>query len=173
MSLFVYLLMVISSILYLVTLRNKFYIFFASSISGGLVFTSIALITGALWGKNIWGTYWIWDARLTSEFILFIFYLIAISIIFYANRSKKLRVFIAVFIIIGTVFVITTHFSVVLTKTLHQKASVLKSGPISIQSSMLSPLWIMVVSYLLYYLAQTIAWYKIFQYKLYSKVQYG
>jgi heme exporter protein C len=92
----------------------------------GAAFTLIALVTGSMWGKPMWGTWWVWDARLTSVFILFLMYLSLIAL----NRamddpSKAARVS-AVLILVGFVNIPIIKFSVDWWNTLHQSASVLR-----------------------------------------------
>ena len=115
----------------------------------GATFTLICLITGSLWGKPMWGTWWVWDARLTSVAILLIFYLIIIflkkslsSIII----SEKIT---AILIIVGSINLPIIKFSVDWWNTLHQPASISKLSSPSIDPSMLKPLLIMSASFFL------------------------
>ena len=112
----------------------------------GAVFTLICLITGSLWGKPMWGTWWVWDARLTSVFILFLIYLI---IIFCRHSFSNLEVgekITAVLIIVGSINLPIIKFSVDWWNTLHQPASISKFSSPSIDPSMLWPLIIMTIS---------------------------
>ena len=112
----------------------------------GAVFTLIFLITGSLWGKPMWGTWWVWDARLTSVFILFLIYLI---IIFCRHSFSNLEVgekITAVLIIVGSINLPIIKFSVDWWNTLHQPASISKFSSPSIDPSMLWPLIIMTIS---------------------------
>ena len=112
----------------------------------GAVFTLICLITGSLWGKPMWGTWWVWDARLTSVFILFLIYLI---IIFCRHSFSNLGVgekITAVLIIVGSINLPIIKFSVDWWNTLHQPASISKLSSPSIDPSMLWPLIIMTIS---------------------------
>ena len=113
----------------------------------GAVFTLICLITGSLWGKPMWGAWWVWDARLTSVFILFLIYLI---IIFFRHSFSNLEVgekITAVFIIVGSINLPIIKFSVNWWNTLHQPASISKLSSSSIDSSMLWPLITMTISF--------------------------
>ena len=115
----------------------------------GATFTLICLITGSLWGKPMWGTYWVWDARLTSVAILFILYLI---IIFLKNSYTNIVVaekIIAIFVIVGSINLPIIKFSVDWWNTLHQPASISKFSSPSIDSSMLKPLIIMTIAFTL------------------------
>ena len=115
----------------------------------GAIFTLICLVTGSLWGKPMWGTWWVWDARLTSVAILFIIYLIIIIINFsFENRNIREKI-VAVFVIIGSINLPIIKFSVDWWNTLHQPASISKLSSPSIDSSMLRPLLIMTVAFML------------------------
>ena len=115
----------------------------------GAVFTLICLITGSLWGKPMWGTWWVWDARLTSVAILFIFYLIIIFLnSSFDNRIVKEKI-IAVFILVGSINLPIIKFSVDWWNTLHQPASISKLSAPSIDTSMMLPLLTMTTFFLL------------------------
>ena len=114
----------------------------------GAIFTLICLVTGSLWGKPMWGTWWVWDARLTSVAILFIIYLIIIIINFsFENRNIREKI-VAVFVIIGSINLPIIKFSVDWWNTLHQPASISKLSSSSIDPSMLRPLLIMTVAFM-------------------------
>ena len=113
----------------------------------GAVFTLICLITGSLWGKPMWGTWWVWDARLTSVFILFIMYVV---IIFFKHSFTNLEVgekITALFIILSSINLPIIKFSVDWWNTLHQPASISKLSSPSIDTSMLWPLITMTISF--------------------------
>ena len=113
----------------------------------GATFTLICLVTGSLWGKPMWGTWWVWDARLTSVAILFILYLI---IILLKNSFSNIIVgekITAVLIIVGSINLPIIKFSVDWWNTLHQSASISKLSSPSIDPSMLKPLLIMTVAF--------------------------
>ena len=115
----------------------------------GAIFTLICLVTGSLWGKPMWGTWWVWDARLTSVAILFIIYLIIIIINFsFENRDIREKI-VAIFVIIGSINLPIIKFSVDWWNTLHQPASINKLSSPSIDLSMLIPLIIMTISFIL------------------------
>ena len=113
----------------------------------GAVFTLICIISGSLWGKPMWGTWWVWDARLTSVAILFIIYLIIIFMNHsFENRIIKEKV-IAIFILVGSVNLPIVKFSVDWWNTLHQPATISKLSKPSIDSSMMMPLIIMTLAF--------------------------
>ena len=112
----------------------------------GAVFTFLALVTGALWGKPMWGTYWVWDARLTSFFVLFLLYLGYIAVwqaIDDYHRAAKIAAIVA---LVGAVNVPIIKFSVEWWNSLHQP-SIMSSSGSSVHSSILVPLLIMVAAY--------------------------
>ncbi len=119
----------------------------------GAGFTFLALATGSLWGKPMWGTWWVWDARLTSVLVLFFLYLghIALSNAF-DDQSRGNRAA-AILALVGFVNVPIIKFSVDWWNTLHQPASVMRLDGPTIDPSMLWPLLIMAVGFTLYYLS--------------------
>ena len=115
----------------------------------GTVFTLLCLISGSLWGKPMWGTWWVWDARLTSVAILLLIYLIIIFLNqTFENREVREKP-IAIIIIIGSINLPIIKFSVDWWNTLHQPASVSKLSSPSMDSSMLQPLLVMTVAFTL------------------------
>ena len=113
----------------------------------GAVFTFLCLVSGSLWGKPMWGTWWVWDARLTSVAILFLVYLIIIFLNqTFENRDVREKTT-AIFIIIGSINLPIIKFSVDWWNTLHQPASVSKLSSPSMDSSMLQPLLVMTVAF--------------------------
>ena len=113
----------------------------------GAAFTLMALITGSLWGKPMWGTWWVWDARLTSVFVLFLLYLGIMALnraIDDPTRAAKLT---AVLILVGFVNIPIIKFSVEWWNTLHQPASVLRMDGPAIAPEFLWPLLIMAIGF--------------------------
>ena len=113
----------------------------------GAIFTLICIVSGSMWGKPMWGTWWVWDARLTSVAILFIFYLI---IIFLNQTFKNIEVrekTVAILILIGSVNIPIIKFSVDWWNTLHQPASISKLSSPSIDIQMLQPLLVMLIAF--------------------------
>lgn len=118
----------------------------------GATFTLISLVTGSLWGKPIWGVWWVWDARLTSMLILFLLYLSYIIIINSSDNIKRVQNPASIIAIMGLVNIPIVKFSVNLWYSLHQPASVLRLGSPTIHPSMLKPLIIMFIGFILYFL---------------------
>ncbi len=117
----------------------------------GAAFTFLALVTGALWGKPMWGTWWVWDARLTSMLVLFFLYLGYIALNNAFDDPTRGARSAAVLAIVGVVNVPIIKFSVDWWFTLHQPASVFRAGGPAIDSSMLWPLALMVLAFTTYY----------------------
>ena len=116
----------------------------------GLMFTCLAIVTGSLWGQPTWGTWWEWDARLTSMVILALFYvsyIISHKLILNEERANKITSIIA---IIGLINIPIIKFSVDWWNTLHQPASIKLTGTSTIHPSMLMPLFLMFFVLLLY-----------------------
>ena len=143
----------IIAILSVITLvfKNKFFPLIVKSLApSGLVFNIIALVTGSIWGKPTWGTWWAWDARITSMLILALFYLMYIlawRIFEGREQVNKITSWIA---IIGLINVPIIKFSVDWWSTLHQPASINLLSKSSIHSSMLVPLTIMTAAFALF-----------------------
>ena len=115
----------------------------------GAVFTLICIISGSLWGKPMWGTWWVWDARLTSVAILFVIYLIIIFMnLSFENRVVREKV-VAVFILVGSINLPIVKFSVDWWNTLHQPATISKLSKPSIDPSMMTPLIIMTLAFMM------------------------
>ena len=115
----------------------------------GAVFTLICIISGSLWGKPMWGTWWVWDARLTSVAILFIIYLLIIFMnLSFENRVVREKV-VAIFILVGSINLPIIKFSVDWWNTLHQPATISKLSKPSIDPSMMVPLFIMTFAFIM------------------------
>ena len=115
----------------------------------GAVFTLICIISGSLWGKPMWGTWWVWDARLTSVAILFIIYLIIIFMnLSFENRIVREKV-VAIFVLVGSINLPIVKFSVDWWNTLHQPATISKLSKPNIDPSMMAPLIIMTFAFIM------------------------
>jgi heme exporter protein C len=113
----------------------------------GAAFTLLALVTGSLWGKPMWGTYWVWDARLTSVLVLFFLYLGLMAVWQSVEEPSRAGRAAAILAIVGVVNIPIIKFSVDWWNTLHQPASVMRADGPTIDKSMLYPLLIMAVAY--------------------------
>ena len=113
----------------------------------GAAFTFLGLVTGSIWGKPMWGTWWVWDARLTSFLVLFIMYLGLMALWrAFEEPSRAARVS-AVLILVGSVNIPIIKFSVDWWNTLHQPASILRIGGPTIYASMFYPLLVMLAGF--------------------------
>ena len=129
---------------------KSFYFINKSLAPIGLLFTCLAIVTGSLWGKPTWGTWWAWDARLTSMLALMLFYFFYI-LTFKLLSNKELIIKVSsVIAIIGSINLPIIKYSVEWWTTLHQPASVRIIGSSSIHSEMLLPLMVMLLVFLLY-----------------------
>ena len=109
----------------------------------GTLFAFLTLVTGALWGKPMWGAWWVWDARLTSMLILFFFYIAVIALANAFDTPERGSRPAAILALVGLVNVPIVKFSVDWWNTLHQPASLVRSGGVSIDTAMLTPLLLM------------------------------
>ncbi|NND64349.1 MAG: heme ABC transporter permease [Gammaproteobacteria bacterium] len=150
LSLFLYVLMAGAAAIGLIWRMKVAHAVAAAAAPVGAMFTFLALVTGSIWGKPMWGTWWVWDARLTSELILLFLYL-GVMLLRGAlpnlERGDKAAGLLAV---VGVVNVPIIHYSVVWWNTLHQTASVSRLGEPAIQGSMLSALLVMMLGFTLF-----------------------
>jgi heme exporter protein C len=152
LALLIYTLVAIFNLCYFIY-RNNFFALIARAIAGiGCGFTLITLITGSIWGKPIWGTWWVWDARLTS--VLFLFFLYVGYILIYDNlwQEKNGEKLAAIVAIVGFINVPIIKFSVEYWNSLHQPASIIRSGGIAIHNSLLVPLLLTFATYFCYFI---------------------
>ena len=119
----------------------------------GAAFTLVCLVTGSLWGKPMWGTWWVWDARLTSVLVLFFLYLGYLALVHAFDDPTRGARAGAILALVGVVNLPIIKFSVDWWNTLHQPASITKFGKPSIDPSMLVPLLVMAVAFTLLYVA--------------------
>jgi heme exporter protein C len=151
MSMFVYVVMAGAGLIGLVWHIKLAEMIAISSATIGASFTFLALVTGSLWGKPMWGTWWVWDARLTSELILLFLYLGVIALYNAVDDKRTAARSTAILALVGVVNIPIIHFSVEWWNTLHQGSTVTKLGAPSIDISMLIPLLLMAVAFKLYY----------------------
>ena len=147
---FLYFSLAISCIFYLVW-KHPLADLIANAIAPiGLIFSVLTLITGSLWGKPMWGTWWVWDARLTSMLILFFFYLGFILLSNAFERKIDGSKTASVLAIIGLINLPIIKFSVDWWHTLHQPSSILRMDGPSIDKEMLFPLALMMIGFSLF-----------------------
>jgi heme exporter protein C len=151
MSLFVYIIMAIASATHLVWKTKLSEVIATQCAPIGAVFTVIALFTGAIWGQPTWGTWWVWDARLTSELILLFLYLGYIALHSAIEDQATAARAAAILAIVGVVNIPIIHYSVDWWFSLHQSASVSISKGSSLHPSMLWPLMVMATAFKFYF----------------------
>ena len=151
MSLFVYVVMAVAGAVGLIWKTKVAEAVARSCAPLGASFTFLALVTGSLWGKPMWGAWWVWDARLTSELILLFLYLgyIALQSAIEDRRAGNRAG--AVLALVGLVNIPIIHYSVIWWNTLHQGPTVSKFGAPSIDVTMLIPLLIMTMAFMCYF----------------------
>jgi heme exporter protein C len=123
----------------------------------GAALTLMCLVTGSLWGRPMWGTYWVWDARLTSVLVLFLLYLGVLALFWTAAEPGKSARSAAILILVGALNLPIIKFSVDWWNTLHQPASILRLGGTAIAPEILKPLLMMALAFLLLFVALLLA----------------
>jgi len=123
----------------------------------GAAFTFLALITGSLWGRPMWGTYWVWDARLTSVLVLFLMYLGVMALWRTVDDPSRAGRAAAILTLVGAINLPIIKFSVDWWNTLHQPSSVLRAAGPTIDPSILTPLLVMALAFLLLFLTLHLA----------------
>jgi heme exporter protein C len=153
MALMVYALMAVASVAGLVWRHPLAEVAARGAAPIGAAFTAIALVTGSLWGKPMWGTWWVWDGRLTSVLILFFLYLGYIALYEAFDDPGRGARAAALLGRVGSVNLPIIKFSVEWWNTLHQPASILRAGGPAIDARMLWPLLVMFLAFLCYFAA--------------------
>lgn len=150
-SLFIYTVMASAAVCVLVWRMKMAGLVIKHSAAIGASFTFLALLTGSLWGKPMWGTWWIWDARLTSELILLFLY--AGILLFQSAVAEKTsgERALAILILVGFVDIPIIHYSVNWWNTLHQGSTIKVFAPSAIAPEMLYPLLSMIAAFMAYY----------------------
>ncbi len=156
MALFVYLTIAIASVFSVVWRHPLADLYGRAAAPAGAVFCFLALVTGAIWGKPMWGTWWVWDARLTSMLILFFLYLGYIALHDAFDEPARGARAAAILALVGSVNLPIIKFSVDWWNTLHQPASVLRFDGPTIHGSMLWPLLTLAVAFTFYFYAVVI-----------------
>ena len=134
---------------YIFKIKN-FYLINKSLAPIGLLFTCLAIVTGSLWGQPTWGTWWAWDARLTSMIILMFFYVFYILCFKFIRTTENAIKISSIVLILGAINLPIIKYSVNWWNTLHQPSSVKFDGSSTIHSSMMLPLMLMLLVLLLY-----------------------
>lgn len=148
-SLSIYVMMALASLVYFVWNIKIAAIFARAAAPYGALMTALALITGAIWGKPTWGTYWTWDARLTSELVLLFLYLAYMLLQSSLDDRAYADKLASILAIVGVVNIPIIHYSVVWWNSLHQGATLFKFDKPSIASEMLYPLLLALLAFYL------------------------
>ncbi|MCH1486353.1 MAG: heme ABC transporter permease [Alphaproteobacteria bacterium] len=156
MSLFGYSFIFIASVTALIFRHPLGHVAARAAAPVGAVFTLLALITGSLWGQPMWGTWWVWDARLTSVLVLFFIYLGYIALWQAIDEPTRAARAASIFAIVGFINVPIVKFSVDWWNTLHQPASVSRLARPALHADFLYPLLIMGAGFLVLFLALTL-----------------
>ncbi|GAB4197621.1 MAG: heme ABC transporter permease [Wenzhouxiangellaceae bacterium] len=119
----------------------------------GAAFTAVTLLTGSLWGRPTWGTYWQWDGRMTSELVLLFLYAGVIALYQAIEDRRQAARAAGLLAIIGVINIPIIHYSVEWWTTLHQGSTIRLTGPSTIDSSMITPLLLMVIATKFYFAA--------------------
>lgn len=151
MSLFVYVVMAVAGAIGLIWRIKMAFTVTICSAPIGAAFTALALLTGSIWGKPIWGTWWVWDARLTSELILLFLYFGIMAIYYAFEERKTAEKATALLAVVGVVIVPIIHYSVEWWSSLHQGATVFAEGGPKMPVSMLMPLLMMALGFMFFY----------------------
>lgn len=152
MSMSIFVIMAIQSVIALVWRIKLCELLAMASAPIGALFTAVTLISGAVWGKPTWGTWWTWDPRLTSELVLLFLYLGVIGL-YAAIEDRRAAARAAGFLaIVGVVNVPIVHFAVTWWNTLHQGETIRLIGPSKMDSSMMWPLLVLLVATKLWYI---------------------
>lgn len=151
LSLFAYMSMAVSGAIALIWRIKVGHAVAAASAPIGASFALLALVTGSLWGKPMWGTYWAWDPRLTSELILLFLYVGVMSLRSAFEDPGRGDRAAALLGLVGVVNVPIIHYSVVWWNSLHQGATIVKLGKPSMAGSMLWPLFSALLGFMLFF----------------------
>lgn len=141
----------VSSVAYLRTSRTRWDRVAAASAEIGVLFTALAIVLGALWGKPVWGTWWTWDPRLTTTAMLLLIYISYIAVRRITDSPTRRARWSAVIGVVGFVDVPIVHLSVVWWRSLHQQSTVLRVGGAQIEGSMLTALLVAVGAFTIVY----------------------
>ncbi len=151
LSLFIYMVMATASAIGLIWRMKMAFVVAICSAPIGAAFTFLALVTGSLWGAPIWGTWWEWDARLTSELILLFVYWGIMAVYYAFDERQTAERAMALLAIVGVVIVPIIHYSVEWWSSLHQGATVFRDGGPAMPASMLTPLLLMALGFTFFY----------------------
>ena len=148
-----YLIMAIASTVGLVRRHHVSFLVAKAAAPVGAAFTAIAIITGAVWGQPMWGTWWVWDARLTAVLIMFFFYLGYMALWAAIEEPEKAADLSAVLCLVGVLFAFLSRYAVRFWNTLHQDSSLSVEAGQRIDDAFRSPLYICIIAFYLLFIA--------------------
>lgn len=151
MSLFVWTTMAVAAVIGMVWKFKLAMVFITAAAPIGALLTFLTLATGSIWGKPMWGAWWVWDARLTSELVLLFLYLGVITLVHSIDQRAVREPSVYILVLVGAVNIPIIHYSVEWWASLHQPASILKFSAPSIHPDMLKPLLLMAVAFKLFF----------------------
>ncbi len=151
LSMFIYVNMAVMAMVTLIWRGKIAAICTRASAPVGAVFTFLTLVTGSVWGKPMWGTWWVWDARLTSELILLFLYIGYMGMASTARGNRGIEQNGAILLLVGVVNIPIIHFSVDWWNTLHQPSTITRLGMPTIHIDMLLPLLSMALAFMVFY----------------------
>jgi heme exporter protein C len=151
MSLFIYVVMAVYGFIALVWRIKLAEVLLISSAPIGAAFTFLALVTGSLWGKPMWGTWWSWDARMTSELLLLFLYWGVMGLYAAIEDKRTASKAVSILALVGVINIPIIHYSVEWWNTLHQGSTITMTDKPSMHIDMLIPLLVMAVAFKLYY----------------------
>ena len=153
MSLAIYSFMSVLALIVIIWRIKLAEILLKASVSVGLWMTFLALATGSLWGKPMWGTAWIWDARLTSELILFFIYFAILAVTGAVRDATTASRAAAIIVLLGAIDIPIVHYSVNWWNTLHQGSTIIQLSKPTMDTQMLYPLLMMIAGFMAYTIA--------------------
>lgn len=151
MSLFIYIVMAVAGVVVMVWRMKMAEVVMISCAPVGAMFTFLALVTGSVWGKPMWGTWWVWDARLTSELLLLFLYLGVLGLYNAIEDKRTAARAVSILAIVGVINIPIIHYSVEWWNSLHQGQTVLKEGGPGMDREMLIPLLVMATAFKVYF----------------------
>lgn len=152
LSMMIYVSMAVMSVFTLIYRGKVAPVCTRASAPAGALFTLLTLVTGSVWGKPMWGTWWVWDARLTSELILLFLYLGYMGLISASPDRRSSAQSGAILLLVGVVNIPVIHFSVEWWNTLHQPATISRLGAPAMHLHMLLPLLTMALAFVVFYI---------------------
>ncbi len=148
-----YAVMAVASLIGLVRRHHVSFLVAKAAAPIGAAFTAVALVTGAVWGQPMWGTWWVWDARLTAVLIMFFFYLGYIALWAAIEEPEKAAELSGVLCLVGVVFAFLARYAVMFWATLHQGASLSVASGQRIDDAFRTPLYVMIAAFYALFLA--------------------